>query len=138
MQAPDHIKDYIKNVPPGFPYSSGKGHFYYQIVCSCGSEEFRVFRSDAPGLRAVCCKCECAITVYDLIEYPAASKGSANASVALVRHRDGSTDLRVFVMYEYGELDADEEFDPNDITWCQVFVENLRKELQMVLDDETA
>jgi len=44
----------------------------------------------------------------------------------------------VFVAYEYGELDEDQEFNADDITWCQVFVEHSAGDILKVFDDETA
>lgn len=55
-----------------------------------------------------------------------------------MRHPSGNDVCSVYVMYEYGELDDDQQFDQNDITWCQVFIENENKQRVKVVDDETA
>jgi hypothetical protein len=45
--------------------------------------------------------------------------------------------LPVYVSCEYGQLDEDQEFDQDDITWCQVFVEK-GGQLSRIFEDETA
>ena len=45
---------------------------------------------------------------------------------------------RVFVSFEYGPLDDDQAFDPNDVTWFQLFTEDRAMRLVKVFDDETA
>jgi hypothetical protein len=47
-------------------------------------------------------------------------------------------DVEVFVMYEYPELDEGERFNPDDITWCQVFARTPGEPARLVLEDETA
>jgi hypothetical protein len=59
-------------------------------------------------------------------------------SFSEIKETKAGSGLPVFVMYEYGELDDDQEFDPNDITWFQVFVEASNGRLVKVFDDETA
>jgi hypothetical protein len=77
--------------------------------------------------------------VYDLSLYPAATKTAGDEDFApLETSADLDVASAVFVMYEYGELDNDEVFDANAITWCQVFVQDKSSELRCVFDDETA
>jgi len=74
--------------------------------------------------------------VYDLASYPTASKGKGDEwFTELDPTKEGA--LPIYVSYEYGEFDDDQEFDQDDITWCQVFVE-MGGGLRKVFDDETA
>lgn len=87
-------------------------------------------------MKAICERCGAAAIVYDLTFYPAATKQKgAETFSEMDATKVGA--LAVYVGYEYGEFDEDQEIDENDITWCQVFVE-LDGELCQVFDDETA
>ena len=72
--------------------------------------------------------------VYDLAKYPAA----ASKKSGVEEFHEIAIGGDVYVMYEYGERDADEDFHRSDITWCQVWVERDPGKLELILDDETA
>jgi hypothetical protein len=74
--------------------------------------------------------------VYDLAMYPAASK-TRGAEVFEPLARESGSASPVFVRYEYGAPEPDVEFDRNDISWCQVFIETTSGSLAKVFDDET-
>lgn len=109
----------------------------YQVVCSCGGRLFDLLLSDKDSVVAICDACKSRIVIYDLALYPTAIKlpgieDFSSLSVMPVRPS------RIFVFYEYGALDDDQEFDRNAITWCQVFSESISGQLVKVFDDETA
>jgi hypothetical protein len=97
---------------------------------------FKLSVSNLRSVQAECAVCRNVIRVYDLALYPAASKplGSEQYQPMDVP----KSPSLVFVAFEYGELDEDQEFDTNDITWCQIFIEDDAGELLKVFDDETA
>ena len=41
-------------------------------------------------------------------------------------------------MYEHSELLPDQSFDPNDISWFQLWFEGDNEKLELIVDDETA
>jgi hypothetical protein len=43
----------------------------------------------------------------------------------------------MFVAYEYGQMEPGEEFNRDDISWCQVFL-RANGSLSQVFDDETS
>jgi hypothetical protein len=62
------------------------------------------------------------------------------ADDALVVVAGGSSrGVYAYVMYEYGLLDAGDGFNPDDITWCQVYARDSESgRLSKVIDHETA
>ena len=74
--------------------------------------------------------------VYDLQFYPAASKSKGD-EVFLEMDISKEKPVKVYVGYEHGETDDDQEFDQNDITWCQIFADNDNGIIK-VFDVETA
>jgi hypothetical protein len=138
MKWPQHIDGYLRDAKAHFPLQADDDHPFYQVICSCGGTRFHVFKSNRPNLKVTCKKCDTEISVYDLKLYPAASPGRAEEVFVPVLHPNGEDTVQVFVMYEYGELDDDQTFDRNDISWCQVFIENEDGVPIKILDDETA
>ena len=138
MKFPLHIEGYVVPAENQIPYKSDDFHFYYQVKCSCDAIWFHVQTSSKPNVIAICRSCGKRITVYDIPNYPAGVQSQKTSEVLEVQHPEGENVLKVFVMYEYGELDDDQEFDRNDISWCQVFVQNESETLVKIVDDETA
>jgi len=134
---PDHIKHALIAIYGVSGEQADGYHFCFRLVCDgCGSNVFRLFIGDKKSVKADCAGCSARFLVYDLALYPAATKekgGETFGQVGASGQKPGS----VYVQYEYGELDEDMEFDPNDITWCKVWFDN-GNGLANVLDDETA
>ena len=138
MKHPRHIAGYVEDASERFARDADEYHLFYHVVCKCGDDRFLVFQSEKPALKVRCAVCRAEVVVYDTGRYPSASKSrSPDQFHQVVRSEQGDR-FRVYVMYEYGQLDDGEEFDSNDITWCQVFIEDERGGLSMILDDETA
>ncbi len=141
---PKHIEGYVvrmdeKNNKFFETYVSDFA-FYYTIKCKCGNEKFHVIGNECPIVTVECCECGEGILVYDLIYYPAATSVDRHENfVKLVLEENDI--FEVCVLYEYSdefELD-DEEFDPNNLSWCQVFVRDPKSgEVWRILNDETA
>jgi len=134
---PEHLDNCVEDASHLFPGKVSDLHKHYQIVCHCGGSLFELFVSDKESVLAQCATCGTRIVVYDLASYPAAVKLRGEElfrPLAATENRPS----RVYVRYEYGPLDADQVFDRNDITWCQVFVESVSGRLEKVFDDETA
>jgi hypothetical protein len=87
---------------------------------------------------AKCSHCGDEIVVYDVRLYPAATS-SRTAGDAVLFSAAGATTFGVCVVYEYPELDDDQEFNQNDITWCEVFaLDEDDKVVARVISDETS
>ena len=138
MPHPLHITGCVRDASSRFPNEADAHHWYYQLVCQDGSTQFQLCKGTKQTVKALCSNCAKEVIVYDLSLYPGASKIPGSQGFDSVRHPDGNDSYRVYVMYEYGELDDDQVFDPNGITWCQVFIENESGDLVKILDDETA
>lgn len=134
---PNHVDRFVRNARARFPGQHDEFHHYYQIVCRCQAERFRILISDRDSVKARCLLCARQVILYDLEHYPAASKISGPEEFQEVTSNEGDR-LRVFVRYEYGEVDEGEPFDRNDITWCQVWLEREEGKLVRIFDDETA
>ncbi|MDZ7619332.1 MAG: hypothetical protein U1E05_20220, partial [Patescibacteria group bacterium] len=130
---------FVQDATKNFPGESDEFHHYYKLVCDCGSQRFLLHQSNRKSVVASCRQCGREIIVYDLSNYAAACKVAGEEHLSPMASADGATaDVTVFVMYEYGEIDDDQEFDRNDVTWCQVFVEDASGTHVCVFDDETA
>jgi hypothetical protein len=138
MKAPSHIKDFVKDASHLFERNADDSHFYYQVRCACGGQLFNWRKTDKPTVSARCCSCGQVIVVYDVSLYLAATPGKGPENAVAVRHPSGEDCLKIFAMYEYGELDSDQTFDENDISWCQIFIEDTAGMRVKILDDETA
>ena len=135
---PRHVDGWVVEANDRFPDEADDFHHFFKIQCECGRELFRLFESNKRSVKATCASCGRETLVYDLSRYPAASKLSGVESFVPMSVDQGDSGLRVFVMYEYGEPDEDQKFDPDDISWCQVFVESKNGQIKKVFDDETA
>ena len=138
MKHPQHISGRLRDASERFAGHADDYHLFYNVICACGHDSFSVFRSAKPALKVICARCATEVIVYDASYYPAASRNKASEKFDRVPGGHESERFQVYAMYEYGQLDDGEEFDPDDITWCQVFIENDRRQLVMILDDETA
>jgi ribosomal protein S27E len=136
---PEHLEGYVQDATQEFPEDSGAFHHYYKLVCSCGSQHFQLRKSNRESIRASCQQCGHEIVVYDLSYYPAACKVAGDEHFELLTLTSGTVENHtVFLMFEYGEFDDDQDFDRNDISWCQVFLKDASGRHACVFDDETA
>lgn len=135
---PSHVEGWVRDASALFPDQADDYHYFYQLVCPCGGKQFRARLSNQESLKVECGGCKREIVVYDLALYPAATKERGVEEFQLVRQAEFTGEEQVFVMYEYGQLDEDQPFDRNDITWCQAWLENSLGKRVMILDDETA
>lgn len=145
IYAPDHMKKYVKQIQGENKFFSdsiyGEFTFAYEISCSCGCKEFVVYKNSEPKVMAYCASCGKQITLYDLIEYPCATT-AGNREEELVKVINKNNDkFNVAIIIQYSDEFAfdDEEFDENDITWCQIFLyDTVNMQSIMIVDDETA
>jgi hypothetical protein len=78
------------------------------------------------------------ILVYDVRLYPAATP-SRRAREPVSFSMGGQTHFGVCIVYEYPELDPDQEFDQNDISWCEVYaIDEQGAVVGRVISDETS
>lgn len=146
IYAPSHIKKYVKPI-------LGKNKFFseniyskftlaYEISCSCGNNEFVIYKNSEPKVEAFCESCGKTITLYDLIEYPGAVTVRNDGEDALEKVINENNDkFNVAIIFEYSDEFAfdDEEFDENEITWCQIYLYDIVSLRSiMIVDDETA
>lgn len=138
-RAPRHVESYVQPASEKCPVpgSFDDYHPLYQVVCACGGRLFHVLADEMPRVVADCGACANRVTVYDVRLYPAATGGPGGDELHDVS--GGDVAVEVFVMYEYGDPDIPDDFDPDDISWCQVFTYDARTgSVELVLDDETA
>ena len=91
-----------------------------------------------PSVTARCVRCSQQITVYDVRLYPAATP-SRQEGEAVLYSIGGKSEFGVCVVYEYSELDPDQDFDQNDLSWCEVYVvDDDGIVLGRVISDETS
>lgn len=134
---PKHVEDSVVSAEERFSEDADEFHHYFQIVCNaCASNGFHLFLSNLDTVKAFCEMCQKEVLIYDLALYPAATKLAGDENFVELDLTKAEA-LPIYVSYEYGEFGDDQEFDQNDITWCQVFVEK-EGELLKVFDDETA
>lgn len=112
--------------------------FVWKIKCECGETKFKVFTDEHPSVFCKCSKCNKDITVYDLANYPAATKLKEELETEQVC-MEGVEDFNVYAIYEYSDEfeEDDEDFDQNDITWAYAYIGN-DDIVEKILDDETA
>lgn len=134
---PEHLNGCVEDASFRFSADISPLHKYYKLKCHCGNILFRLFISNKKSLVAICSECGEKIIIYDLENYPAAIKLPGSETFVSLRS-DDQKPTTVFVMYEYGPIDDGEQFDRNDISWCQVFTEPDSGSLEKVFDDETA
>jgi hypothetical protein len=134
---PSHLNDCVEDASDRFLADATDVHKHYELVCSCGHRSFELFLSNRKSVMAVCSACGAHILVYDLAHYPAAVKIAGPESFSTLDSVP-THPAHVFIRYEYGEPEPDVDFDPNAITWCQIFVDAEDGNLVQVFDDETA
>ena len=135
MHCPNHLQEYVEDASSVFPSESSSNHRYYRLRCGCGNTQFRLDQSQLKTVKATCKICGVSITIYDLDYYPAAVKLSGVEVFEVLD--SGENQAALFVMFEYGVPEPDVEFDANDITWCQIFIERSNGEIDRIFDDET-
>ncbi len=114
-------------------------HFVYKMKCSCYNDKFEVYKDDNPTVIIRCTNCNKEITVYDLKYYPSAIKLEDKLEMEQVICCNQNI-FNVYPIYEYGdEFEYDTEFDENDITWCIIFIREIKNNsIKKLIDDETA
>lgn len=146
IYAPSHIKQYVKPILGKNKYFSdninGRFTFAYEVCCSCGNDEFVIYKNSEPKVTAYCESCGKTITLYDLIEYPCAVTVRKEGEEVLERVTNNNNDkFNVAIIFEYSdqfEFD-DENFDENEVTWCQIYLyDTVSLQPIMIVDDETA
>ena len=113
--------------------------FTWKIKCECGETKFKVLTDEHPSVFCKCGNCGKDIIVYDLANYPAATKLEEELETEQVSI-EGVEDFNVYAIYEYSDEfeEADDvEFDQNDISWATAYIGN-GDILEKILDDETA
>ncbi len=130
---PEHVQEFLFESKRG----AEVGLRLFLLKCNeCGGVRFKLFESNLRTIKGQCGECGSMFVIYDLAKYPAAMKLKAEESfteMPCTKVQDAS----VFVAYEYGDFDDDHEFDCNDITWFEMFIE-VDGMIQKVFSDETA
>jgi hypothetical protein len=134
-KCPSHIECHAVPASDTFSESADAFHHYFQVVCSCGSILFVLLMGSLRSVHAICHKCRSMICLYDLSKYPTATKEKGEEVFKV--HALTMEGKAIYVGYEYGELDDDQEFDQDDISWFELFVETNGKPLR-VFSDESA
>lgn len=140
--APSHVEKYCNRVNDDTFFTelndkfAGDFSFVYKVICNCNSSKFTVFKSNQPGIIALCNNCKNEIIIYDLLQYPAAIV--LNKSYDFERVTD--LDSELYVNYEYSDdylYENNVDFDNNDVTWARAFIVD-QNGMKKILDDETA
>lgn len=140
---PNHIEGYVEKLPNKSKYVEYEFDEYtipYEVKCTCGNREFKVYENLEPKVEIECTKCGNRIIVYDLDYYTCAEKYNEE-KLNLYTSPYGDNFFNVCVIYEYSDEFSflDKNFDNNDITWCEVFIYGVdSKKVYKILDDETA
>lgn len=140
---PNHIEGYVEKLPNKSKYVEYEFDEYtipYEVKCTCGNREFKVYENLEPRVEIECTKCGNRIIVYDLDYYTCAEKYNEE-KLNLYTSPYGDNFFNVCVIYEYSDEFSflDKNFDNNDITWCEVFIYGVdSKKVYKILDDETA
>lgn len=143
MIMPNHIEGYVEKLPNKSKYIEYEFDEYtmpYEVKCSCGSKEFVVYNNEEPRVELKCTKCGKRIVVYDLDFYPCASKYKEEQLNQYTSPEEDNI-FNVAVVYEYSDEFpfSDEEFDCNDVTWCNVYVYGVNSnKVYEIVNDETA
>lgn len=144
MICPEHIDGFVVKLPNKnkyFDYDFCDFNIPYEVKCSCGCEEFRIYKNSLPYVYVVCEKCKQKLNIYDLNCYPSASVIPTNEEPKEFKSADEESIFNVSVIYEYSDEFSfeDAEFDKNDITWCHVYGYGVRtNKVFEIIDDETA
>ncbi len=140
---PDHIKGYVEKLPNKNKYVEYEFDEYtmaYEVKCTCGCKEFKVYNNLEPKVELQCTHCGSRIIVYDLNYYTCAEKYMEEELNSYISP-NGDDVFNVCVVYEYSDEFCfwDNNFDNNDITWCHVYVYGIRsKQVYKIVNDETA
>lgn len=144
--APSHIKPFAVPLIGKNKYFCDEIYsrftFAYEVCCSCGNDKFVIYKNSEPKVTAYCESCGKTITLYDLIEYSCAVTVRKDGEEVLKKITTNNSDkFNVAIIFEYSdefELD-DENFDENDVTWCQIYLyDTVSMKSFMIVDDETA
>jgi hypothetical protein len=142
MKCPKHIDGFVCKLPKKNKFidcDSDDYHIAYLVKCNCGCEVFKVFINEMPSVILKCNNCDNQIIVYDLKFYPAATIIPGNEKFEEYISLDGDLTFNICVIYEYSELDEGEKFNPDDITWCEVYAYGVKsKKVFEIINDETA
>ena len=145
IYAPSHIKKYVKQILGKNKFFNdnidGQFTFAYEVSCSCGNNEFVIYKNSEPKVIAFCESCGKTITLYDLIEYPCAVIVRKDEDVLKKVTNENNNKFNVAIIFQYSDEFAfdDEEFDENAITWCQIYLYDIVSLRSiMIVDDETA
>lgn len=142
--APNHIKNYVKAILSKnkyFDLDLGAFSFSYELSCTCGCIDFKIYKTKEPMVTAQCTNCKKEIIVYDLEQYPAATTYRPLDDILVQVEDNGRNVFSVGIIFEYSdEFDFDDkEFDENDLSWCQIYLhDKLQSKSFCIVDDETA
>jgi hypothetical protein len=122
---PDHIRPFVtppdKAIVDRLPVKPSDNYAVFAVRCSCGADLFSVQADDLPTVVGACGACGAKITLYDIRNYPAGTPSRQPGPMRRIAAPTGEGMFRVYVGYEYGDLDEDQEPDANDVTWGCVF-----------------
>lgn len=141
---PKHIDGYVYKISSNNKFFKDNLDDFtipYAVKCTCGNEVFKVFLNTSPTVIAKCSECSKDIIVYDLKHYPAATPARKEEELIEYKSEAGDDNFNICVIYEYSDEFSfdDEEFDPNDITWCHVHLYGTKsKKSFYIVNDETA
>ena len=145
IYAPNHIKEYVKPILGNNKFFKddiyGKFTLAYEVNCNCGNNEFVIYKNSEPKVMAFCASCGKAITLYDLIEYPCAVTYRDNEEILRKVINKDKDKFNIAIIFQYSDdFDFDdEEFDENEITWCQIYLYDIvNLQSILIVDDETA
>lgn len=142
MKCPSHLLGFVGDVNTYFSILPKLTDYLvgYSIKCSCGCKQFSVLKNDRPLVLADCINCRKRIVLYDTKQYPYAHPSRDEGMLKEVLGPAGEKQMALCVAFEYPELEEDEEFDQNDITWAFIYgiPENNLHNSFCILDDETA
>lgn len=143
--APVHVSEYCIEDFDDINFTNlmnkfnSKYTFVFKIKCTCNNIWFEVYKDEHPTVILNCLNCNKKIEVYDLKYYPSATK--LKNEFELIKLNLYNTDqYNVYAIYEYSDEFEDEEdveFDPNDISWCYIFICS-NGSIEEIVNDETS
>lgn len=143
IYVPDHVRKYCKKtnitrqIEHKYEMYDDYYSFVYQVVCTCGCEDFDVYKNLCPYVYAICKQCNKKIVIYDLECYPAASFPSNWMPFELEFTKIETN--KIIVNYDYDDEYAitDSRFNMNNITGFNMWIysDGIYK---LIIDDETA
>lgn len=135
---PTHVGLFLRSATPKFKDESDPYHHYFQAICTCGKDRVDPLIGDKDSFGVECVYCHERLLLYDLDNYPAATKLEGAESFTPVEIQNGQARGKIFVMYEYGRPSANETWDRNNITWFEAMLEDDSGNLHIFVNDETA